>query len=348
MLAVCLSNLEERRQGVIQKKASCVSLAKFIFGNTLRHKALESPLISRILWSVDLFFVGLLLLVFRILPVTWASALGARLGRLFGSIFKRRTKYVRANLTLALPDRTPDEIDRLASDVWANAGAVLAEYPHLRQIVDPRRDFLEIEIVEQISAYTTPDQAAVFVSAHMANWEVAAAAITRLGLRQRIMYAPLANPWLDRLMLHFRATLGGELVSRGDGVRVFLNALNDHRSVAMVADRRIEGGKPLAFFGEEKESSVLPGRLALRYQVPLVPVEVERLPGARFRIRFHAPLRPRNPEADLDSQINDLALQVNEKFETWIRARPGQWLCTSKFWPTAILLRRTDVYNTRK
>ncbi|PIV77349.1 MAG: lauroyl acyltransferase [Rhodobacteraceae bacterium CG17_big_fil_post_rev_8_21_14_2_50_63_15] len=323
-------------------------MAKFILGNTLRHKALESPLVSRALWFFDLLLVGAILGLFKILPVAWASAMGGRLGRVFGKILYRRNQYVRANLSLALPDRSPGEIDRLASDVWSNAGAVMAEYPHLRKIVDPKRDFLEIEIIEQIPAYSDPNKSAVFISAHIANWEVAAAAITRLGIRQRIMYAPLANPWLDQMMLHFRAALGGELVSRGDGLRVFLNALNENRSVAIVADRRIEGGKPLAFFGEERESSVLPGRLALRYQVPLVPIEVERLPGARFRIRFHAPLRPRDPEADLDAQINDLGLQVNEKFESWIRARPGQWLCTSKIWPTTVLLSKTDVYKTPK
>ncbi len=323
-------------------------MAKFILGNTLRHKALESPLVSRVLWLVDLLFVGAILGLFKILPVAWASALGARLGRVFGKVFKRRNQHVRANLSLALPDRSPDEIDHLASDVWANAGAVMAEYPHLKTIVDPTRDFLKIEIVEQIPAYRDPNQPAVFVAAHMANWEVVAAAISRLGIRSLSMYAPLSNPWLDRVMLHFRAALGSDLISRSEGVRAFLNALADGRSVGIVSDRRIEGGKPLAFFGEERDTSVLPARLALRYQVPLVPVEVERLAGARFHIRFHAPLRPSNPDADLESQTIDLTRQLNEKYEDWIRARPGEWLCTSKIWPTSILLRKTGVYKKRK
>jgi len=322
-------------------------LAKFIIGNAFRDKAFANPVARGVLWGVDMVFVGMLLGVFRILPVAWASALGARLGRLFGRIFKKRDRHVRANLSLAFPDRSPAEIAGLAGDVWANAGAVLAEYPNLYRIADPRRDFLEIEVVERIPAYDAPDRPVVFVAAHMANWEIPAAAIARLGFRPRIMYAPLANPWLDRLMLYYRAALGGDLVSRSAGLRGFLEALKNRNAVAMIIDRRIEGGKPLEFFGAEKASSVLPARLALRSKVPLVPVEIQRLPGARFRIRFHAPLVPGDPHADPESQAVDLTRQINAKFEDWIRARPGEWLCTSKIWPTAVLLDKTDIYEKK-
>ena len=327
-------------------RGSRVALAKFILGNAFRDKAFANPVARRVLWGLDAAFVGLLLGIFRILPVSWASALGARLGRLFGRILKRRNRHVRANLSLALPDRSPGEIAALAGDVWANAGAVLAEYPNLYRIADPRRDFLEVEILEHIPAYDdAPNRPVVFVAAHMANWELPAAAIVRLGFQPRLMYAPLANPWLDRLMLYYRAALGGELVSRSAGLRGFLEALKNRMAVAMIIDRKIEGGKPVEFFGAEKSSSILPARLALRSQVPLVPVEILRLPGARFRIRFHPPLKPAVPHADLDNQTTDLTRQINAKFEDWIRARPGEWLCTSKIWPSAVLLAQTDIYE---
>jgi KDO2-lipid IV(A) lauroyltransferase len=320
-------------------------VAKFILGNAFRDKAFGNPVARRVLWGLDVVVVGLLLGVFRILPVTWASALGARLGRLVGRILTKRTGHVRANLSLALPDRSGPEIEALAGDVWANAGAVMAEYPNLYRIADPRRGSLEIDILEPIPAYETPGQPVVFVAAHMANWELAAAAIARLGFRPRIMYAPLANPWLDRLMLYYRAALGGDLVSRSAGLRSFLDALKKRHAVAMIVDRRIDGGKPLDFFGAEKASSVLPARLSLRSGAPLVPVEIIRLPGVRFRIRFHAPLYPADPNADAETKAVDLTRQINAKFEDWIRARPGEWLCTSKIWPSAVLSAKTAIYE---
>lgn len=320
-------------------------MTKFILGKKLRHKAFDNPIAHQALWLADLIAVGAILGVFGLLPVTWASALGARFGRLSGRILKGRTRHVRANLSLALPDRPPAEIARLAGEVWANAGAVLAEYPNLGRIVDPRRNFIEIDIVAPIPAYREPGRPVIFVAAHLANWEVACAAMTQLGIRSHALYAPLSNPWFDRLLMRYRGALGCRMVSRQDGLRSFITALAKGEAPAMIIDRKVAGGPPIALFGAPKPSSTLPAQLALRFEVPLVPVQVQRLPGARFRVRFHHPLRPRDPRASLRDQAFDLTRQIHDSFEAWIRARPGEWMCTSKIWPTAVLRAGTDIYD---
>lgn len=320
-------------------------MAKFILANAHRDKVFNNVVARNLLWFIDLVVVSSVMGLFRVIPVAWASALGARLGRTFGRILNRRNQHVRANLTVALPDTAPEEIARLANEVWANAGSVLAEYPNLHKISDPRRNRIEVEVLEQIPAYSQPGQPAVFVSAHLANWEVMAVAIARLEMRPCAMYATLSNPWLDRMMLSYRKALGCELVSRDEGLRAFIDALKEGRSPIMLTDRRVDGGKQIPFFGEERDTSLLPAKLALRFGVPLVPVQAERLPGARFRVRFHPPLLPRDPTLDRDNQAVDLTRQINEKFEQWITARPGEWLCTSKIWPSSILRAKTDIYR---
>ncbi|EAQ26868.1 MULTISPECIES: lysophospholipid acyltransferase family protein [unclassified Roseovarius] len=320
-------------------------MAKFILANAYRDKVFNNVVARNTLWFIDLVVVSAVMGLFRAIPVAWASAIGARLGLIFGRILNRRNLDVRANLTLALPDKSSAEIEKIANEVWANAGAVLAEYPNLHKISDPRRNRIEVEVLEQIPAYSLPDQPAVFVSAHLANWEVMATAIARLDMRPCAMYAPLSNPWLDRMMLSYRKALGCELVSRDEGLRAFIDALKEGRSPIMLTDRRVDGGKPIQFFGEERDTSLLPAKLALRFGVPLVPVQAERLPGARFRVRFHPPLYPSDPTLDRDNQAVDLARQINEKFEQWITARPGEWLCTSKIWPSSVLRTKTDIYR---
>jgi len=321
-------------------------VAKFILGNRLRHQTQGDTLLSRALWLADLVLIGAILGVFRVLPVAWASALGARLGRLLGRIMHDRSRKVRANLSLALPDRSRDEIARLTSEVWANGGAVMAEYPHLRKFTDPAKGRIEIVTAEPDPAWRHPGTPVVFVAAHLANWEVAGAAITQMGRRSHTLFAPLANPWLDRLMLRYRRSLGVVPISREAGLRGFVTALRAGNATAMIIDRKIEDGQPVPFFGADKASSLMPARLALRFGAPLVPVQVERLPRARFRVTFHAPLHPAAPAEDPDAQALDLTRQIHAAYEDWIRARPGEWLCTSKIWPTAILMARTDAYTT--
>jgi len=141
-------------------------VAKFILGNRLRNRTGGDTLLSRALWLADLVFIGAILGVFRVLPVAWASALGARLGRLLGRIMQTRSRKIRANLSLALPERSREEIDRLTGAVWANAGAVMAEYPHLRKLSDPGRGRLEIVTAEDGPAWLRPGHPVVFVAAH--------------------------------------------------------------------------------------------------------------------------------------------------------------------------------------
>jgi len=322
-------------------------MAKFLLANVLRHKAMDNRAATNALWLLDLAVVASVIGIFRLLPLPWASAAGARLGRGLGRVLGNRTRHVRANLALALPDRSPEEIASLAGEVWANAGAVLAEFPHLGKFRDPHGDRVEVEMDERVLACRESGQQMIFVAAHIANWEVVAATITRLGIPNCAMYAPLSNPWLDRKLRNYRNALGCGLISRDAGLRGFFKAYDAGQSLSVLTDRRIEGGTEIPFFGEAKATSTLPARLALRLGAPLVPVQAQRLPGARFRVRFHAPLRPADPAAAQGDQATDLTRQINGKFEEWIEDRPGEWVCTSKIWPSSVFRARKALYEAQ-
>lgn len=320
-------------------------MAKFILARPFRNTAIRNRTAANALWLLDLAVVSSVIGVFRFLPLPWASAIGARLGRRLGRLLKNRTRHVRANLALALPHRTPAEIADLADDVWANAGAVLAEFTHLGKFRDPHGDRVEIEMDERVLACKQAGRPMIFVTAHIANWEVIGATTSRLGIPSCAMYASLSNPWLDRKLRRYRSALGCDLIARDAGLRGFFKAYDAGKSLSIVTDRRIEGGKELPFFGENKSTSTLPARLALRLDAPLVPVQAQRLPGARFHVCFHAPLRPGDPDADQGDQAIDLTRQINGKFEEWITARPGEWICTSKIWPSSVFRARKAIYD---
>jgi KDO2-lipid IV(A) lauroyltransferase len=72
--------------------------------------------------------------------------------------------------------------------------------------------------------------------------------------------------------------------------------------------------------------------LALRFQVPLVPVRVERLDGARFRVTVYPPMTLRDT-GDRAADVLDAMTRINALFEDWIRERPEQWLWLHRRWP---------------
>ena len=209
---------------------------------------------------------------------------------------------------------------------------MLAEYPHLTTILaDPER--LVIDIREAIETYRNPARPCVIVSAHQSNWEIAASAMAKLGIPNASLYSPPTNPLLDRMLQESRRALNSELLPRDNSARLLMRAMKQGRTVGMVMDRRVDDGKPIRFFGHDKLSTLMPAKLALKFQCELVPLQVERLQDARFRVTFHPPVRPADPGADETEQAVDMIQQLHEQFEAWIRQSPQDWFCSKRLWP---------------
>jgi KDO2-lipid IV(A) lauroyltransferase len=71
----------------------------------------------------------------------------------------------------------------------------------------------------------------------------------------------------------------------------------------------------------------------LKFNCDLVPAQVERLQDARYRVTFHPPVRPGNPDDPETARAIDMTQQVHNQFESWIRQRPEDWFCSKRLWP---------------
>lgn len=301
-------------------------------GNSLRKLAREHRFLQRALWRLDFALVSLVAWLARRMPIDTASRFGERLGRWIGPKMSHKTAIVRDNLAVAFPELDSDARDALAIDIWGQAGRILGEYPHLDTIL-AEDDRLVIEIREPIASYTDPARPCVMVSAHQSNWEVVGSALARLGMPNASLYSPPSNPLLDKMLLESRQALNCELLPRDNSARLLVRALKQGRSVGMVMDRRVDEGQPVRFFGREKTSTLVPAKLALKHRCELVPVQVERLEGARYKVIFHPPVHPSDPQADENTQATDMIQQVHQQFEQWIRERPAHWFCSKRLWP---------------
>jgi len=156
-----------------------------------------------------------------------------------------------------------------------------------------------------------------------------------MGIPNASLYSPPTNPMLDRLLLDSRRALDCELLPRDNSARGLMRALKQGRTIGMVMDRRVDDGKSIRFFGHDKQSTLLPAKLALKTGCDLVPLQVERLQDAHFRVTLHPPVRPGNDLLDETAQAIDMIQQVHDQFENWISQRPEDWFCSKRLWPRA-------------
>ena len=315
-------------------------LAEFIVGNSLRKLAREHRFLQRLLWRLDFALVWLVAWLARRMPIDTASRFGERLGRFVGPKMRRKSAIFRQNLAIAFPELGPEALDSLLQDAWGQAGRVLGEYPHLETIL-AEEERLDIEIREHIDSFNDPSQPCIVVSAHQSNWEIACSAMARLGMPNASLYSPPSNPLLDRMLLESRQALNCQLLPRDNSARLLMRALKEGRTVGMVMDRRVDEGQPIEFFGHDKDSTLIPAKLALKHHCPLVPAQIIRRKDARYQVIFHPPVHPRDPMASENEQAIDMIQQVHRQFEQWIRERPAHWFCSKRLWPKNTVPRRS-------
>ncbi len=281
-------------------------------------------------------FVGIIALVgyglFRLLPIDAASAFGGRVARTIGPHL-RADRTARKNLARAFPDKTPAEIDGIMVALWDNLGRTLGEYPHLGEIETqgPNR---RVEVVDEGRVHQgLKGSAYIFLAAHQANWEISAKAATDHGVGFAGIYRAASNPLVDWLVRRSRQSIYTDLLPKGrEGAKQAIGVLRAKQGLGMLVDQKFNEGLAIPFFGRDAMTATAPADLSMTFGCPLVPVQVERTGGARFRMTVYPPITV-SKQGDRKANVRSALEQINALVESWVRERPEQWLWIHRRWP---------------
>jgi KDO2-lipid IV(A) lauroyltransferase len=280
-------------------------------------------------------FMGTLLAlgIFRILPVDMASSLGGKIGRSLGPLLPV-SQRARHNLKMAFPDKTAEEIAHIVGGMWENFGRTAAEYPHLRRLrcyeAAGRVEVQGTEILDRIEDSGEPH---IFFSGHFANLELEGTSVTGRNMPLTIVYRAANNPLVNYLFLQIRKHgIGAAFVPKGKtGARELIAALGEGRHVGLLVDQKMNDGISVPFFGRDAMTAPALAQLALKSDRPVIPLQIERLEGASFRIIIHPALEIQKT-GDRESDVYNVMVQVNKTLESWIRQRPEQWFWLHNRW----------------
>ena len=268
---------------------------------------------------------------FAAMPIDMASNFAGCLMRNLGPKMGQ-TKKARNNLTRAFPEKSKDEIEEIVADMWENLGRSAGEIPHLHKL-HPGGPRIEIVGLEHGLASRDDGKPGLFFTGHIGNWEVSMCIATVLGMDMMSVYRAPDNPWVDDLFMRARKTFSGELVKKGpDGARKLTRCMKDGGHACMLVDQKMTDGIAVPFFGRDAMTAPALAQFALKYDAPIVPVRVERLNGAYFRMTFYPALTIQKT-GDRRADIANIMTEVNAIMESWIRERPAQWLWPHKRWP---------------
>ena len=289
---------------------------------------------QKLMWRIEALGWDLLYWApFKAMNADRASNVGGWLFRKIGPMTSAH-KTAKRNIKLAFPDWDEEKIEATAMAAWDCFGRTAGELPHLPEI-DPYEKNGRVEVVgaERLDAVRESDKGAVFISGHFANWEVMASVICNRPVDCFVTYRALNNPHIDRKLNKVRHDYGiAVLTPKGLGTREVMNALRQNRAVALMNDQKFNEGIPVSFFGHEAMTAPGPTRLALKYDVPIIPLSTERTGPARFKVTVH----PAIEHVDTGNATDDIKATVERItafMEERVKATPDQWFWMHRRWP---------------
>jgi len=278
---------------------------------------------------------------FRALPLqaaTRASAFAWR--RLAPIINPKRHQRALDNLAIAFPEKSEDERLAIALAHWENLGRIMVETMRIdRFLKEPER----IDIVSQniFSRYKDKLGAAVGVSLHMGNWELAILPFTWAGATPAAVYRSVNNPYVDRYLRALRKDLypdglfgRGKVGEHGDDqktARAIMDFVRRGGRLGLVCDLYDRTGLPVPFFGKEAKTQAIGAMIARRAGARIWLSRCKRIgTSSRFEIELKELRVPRT--ANQAADIRWTMTHMQEQFEAWIREAPEQWMWSNRRW----------------
>lgn len=269
----------------------------------------------------------------RLLPLDTATAWSAKV---WGFIAPKTRRHKRAltNLKKAFPEKSPEERERIARQMWANLGRVMAETMRLDEILDePER--VEVENPQLLERYRGRMGPAICASMHMGNWELAMLPLTRVEAKPAAVYRLVDNPYVDMYLRSQREKLyPGGLFTRGAGsghatARLIGGYIRQGGRLGFLADLYDRKGVAVPFFGHPAKSNSVPAMLARRLGARIWVGRCIRVgKGSHFKVKVRELKVPRTDDPDAD--IKWIVEQMQAQFEAWIREHPEQWMWSNR------------------
>lgn len=293
------------------------------------------PFGERLRYGVEAALFFAFMALFRMIGLPAASRLGGFIGRNI-LCWLPPDKIARANLLRAFPEKSQAERDAIRRTMWDNLGRVVGEYPHLDKFTpkgeDPR-------ITYSFAPGTTSDmlkgRPLMFLSAHLANWEMMPILAQQLGFDAATVVRPPNNPYVADWVARQRRINGPDtLIAKHNAVRPMLAQLRGNRALCMLVDQKLREGIAVPFFGHDAMTTPAPAALALKTGARICIAANRRLARARFHVTV-SPVLDFAPSGDEAEDTATLTAAITAAVEQIIRDDPGQWLWIHNRWPTA-------------
>jgi len=284
---------------------------------------------NKIKYFFQFLIVIVMFLIFKVLGLRFSSYLGGKIFQIIGPFFRSK-KLIHQNIMKAFPNIDQEKINELTSAMWNNYGRVFAEYVFIKNFrITNLNNNIIVEGKEILDEIKRNNKKVVFISGHFSNFELMAMQIEKIGIKIAAIYRPLNNIFLNFIMENIRTKyICKKQIKKGiGGLKDLLKLNKEGYSTALMIDQRVTQGSRLNFFNEKAFTTTIPARLVKKFNIPVVPIFIERFDGIKFRMKVNKPIYfPDKSSTDVITE------QLNKILERMILDSPNYWIWSHNRW----------------
>jgi len=280
-------------------------------------------------YFIQYIFVIIAFTLFKICGLRMSSTIGGKIFEKIGPLFRSK-KIIHKNIKRALPDINNENLETLTRLMWNNYGRTFAEYIFLKDFrIGKFSSNIEIEGKEILEKIKKNNQQVVFVSGHLSNFELMAMFIEKNGINLLAIYRPLNNLFLNPFMERIRRKyICKHQIKKGiGGIKNLIKYKKQNFSTALMIDQRVSEGILSPFFKQKAFTTTIPAQLVKKFNIPVVPVYIERIKDITFKITIKNPIF-----FSKEKSVENITNELNLELEKLILKKPEQWIWSHNRW----------------
>ena len=284
-------------------------------------------MIKPVKYFFEAFFIYSFFLIGRLIGLSLSRKIFSFIFKKIGPII-RSNNILNKNLSNFSKELSDQEKKEIKLNMWSNYGMTFIEYIFLNNL-RKEQSHIDIEgknILYQISKNNKP---VIFISGHFANFELMSMEITKNKINLATIYRPLNNFFLNPFMEYLRKkyVCKNQIKKGRKGVKESVEYIKRNYSIALMVDQRVSEGEKIKFFDKDAFTTTLPGQLALKYKLDIVPIFIERKNNSLFKMKVYEPIKPSSFK-----DTTEVSNKLNEIIENMIIKNPNQWIWTHNRW----------------
>lgn len=296
--------------------------------------------------------------VVQAVPPALAFWLADRIAWLLYRYVPSRRRVAIENLNAAYPELidNPDRAHRLVRAMYkhfiraAVEGLLLPRKLHVHNW----RSFADLHPAVGLPAAMFSDRAALLVTAHFGNWELAGYAMGALGFKTYAIARVLDNPHLERFVLRLRQSTGQTIIAKKDDFDRLTAVMQGGGKVGTLADQDAgPRGVFVDFFGRPASTHKAVALMAIEFDAQLVVIGVPRVDRAAYRAGPPVPgmeavfyavevedvIDPREYAGRTDA-VKAITQRYTAALERLVRRHPEQYFWLHRRWKHQPVVRK--------